>query len=541
MTTQADFWVGDRLVRPSLGEIRLGPERVHIEPRSMEVLLALVAGAPEVVPKRDLIDAVWGEAFVSDEVLTHAIWNLRRALGDNASDPEFIQTIPKRGYRLIAPVREETGDEAPARGARPRRRFRPSLRLAIWALTATLALLALGVWTRLGDTAGESPAASAPADVLLLLPAEAPDELGGRAEALDRRLASSLGGLERAQVRRATACRPAPVAGRTWCLTPQLTSLTDAFEGNVAIRDATTDRRLYETPIHQLASSAEISRFSTEVATLVKAFLEVVADERFFDPDFAPWIDPQRHDIRAIGDFLYGTEYVYRHETGGRNPMDAAIERDPDFVAPRVFRTPTLLQEADAETLAEHRRALERLYPDGSPFEKAMIQWALALMAGDAAAQIRELASALRQHPENRPVRLNLGHTHFVRGEYDEAWEATSRLVEDGWSYPPLYPLAALAALRLDRLADARRVLERAAELDPVDPHSLALLRLLAIYDGDEEGAGRLAELYERARRNEPGEQIDTEQLAFAAGHLAARAESAGRQAIAERLRESAG
>ena len=104
MKKTPDFWVGDRIVRPSVGEIQLGLERVHLEPRSMEVLVALARRAPDVAPKQELIEEVWGEAFISDEVLTHAIWDLRRAFGDHASDPEFIQTIPKKGYRLVAAV-----------------------------------------------------------------------------------------------------------------------------------------------------------------------------------------------------------------------------------------------------------------------------------------------------------------------------------------------------------------------------------------------------------------------------------------------------
>ena len=92
----------------------------HLAPKAMDLLVRLAEAAPNPVTRDDLITAVWGERYVSDEVLTHAIWDLRRAFGDNASDPEFIQTIPKKGYRLIAPVK-------PA--GRPRRREAPVRRL----------------------------------------------------------------------------------------------------------------------------------------------------------------------------------------------------------------------------------------------------------------------------------------------------------------------------------------------------------------------------------------------------------------------------
>lgn len=105
MSKVGDFWVGDRLVRPSLGEIRLGLEKVRLGPRSLSVLLVLAEQPRVVISKEELLERVWEGTVVNEDALTHAIWDLRRVLGDNAADPEFIQTIPKRGYRLIAPVR----------------------------------------------------------------------------------------------------------------------------------------------------------------------------------------------------------------------------------------------------------------------------------------------------------------------------------------------------------------------------------------------------------------------------------------------------
>jgi len=58
----------------------------------------------EVVSKERLMRSVWPDAFVGDDVLTRCISELRRVFGDDAKEPRFIQTIPKSGYRLIAPV-----------------------------------------------------------------------------------------------------------------------------------------------------------------------------------------------------------------------------------------------------------------------------------------------------------------------------------------------------------------------------------------------------------------------------------------------------
>ena len=74
----------------------------------MDVLLCLVDHAGEVVSKNDLLDAVWQTEFVSDNTLQGRIAELREALGDDAQNPTYIETIRKRGYRLIAEVGSPT-------------------------------------------------------------------------------------------------------------------------------------------------------------------------------------------------------------------------------------------------------------------------------------------------------------------------------------------------------------------------------------------------------------------------------------------------
>jgi DNA-binding winged helix-turn-helix (wHTH) protein len=70
----------------------------------MEVLLCLAENPGSVVSKEQLIRTVCAKAFVTDDVLTRCISELRRALHDDPKDPKVIQTIPKKGYRLLAAV-----------------------------------------------------------------------------------------------------------------------------------------------------------------------------------------------------------------------------------------------------------------------------------------------------------------------------------------------------------------------------------------------------------------------------------------------------
>lgn len=101
---QGDFRAGQWLAQPKLNVISNTEETIRLEPKVMEVFVLLADRAGEVVSKEEMIRTVWADRFVTDEVLTTAIFELRKALGDEARKPRFIQTVPKRGYRLIATV-----------------------------------------------------------------------------------------------------------------------------------------------------------------------------------------------------------------------------------------------------------------------------------------------------------------------------------------------------------------------------------------------------------------------------------------------------
>jgi DNA-binding winged helix-turn-helix (wHTH) protein/Tol biopolymer transport system component len=92
-------------------------EPLKITPRAFEVLLYLVRNAGRVVGKQELFDNVWGESFVSDNALTRMVKEIRQVLGDNAESPTYIETIPKRGYRFLAPVSSVATQEASEIGA----------------------------------------------------------------------------------------------------------------------------------------------------------------------------------------------------------------------------------------------------------------------------------------------------------------------------------------------------------------------------------------------------------------------------------------
>jgi len=112
------FQLGEWLVEPSLNRVSSGSRTVQLEPRTMDVLAYLAARAGRVVAREEILEAVWRRQFVADATLSHAIAELRRALGDSPRQPRFIETISKRGYRVIAAVRRTAEHAAAAQPPR---------------------------------------------------------------------------------------------------------------------------------------------------------------------------------------------------------------------------------------------------------------------------------------------------------------------------------------------------------------------------------------------------------------------------------------
>lgn len=108
-----DFRLDDWIVRTQRCCIERGSESIRIKPKSMAVLECLAAAAGEVVSRDRIFDEVWPDQAVTDDVLTHSIAELRKAFGDSARDSRVIETIPKKGFRLVAEVLPLVDAETP--------------------------------------------------------------------------------------------------------------------------------------------------------------------------------------------------------------------------------------------------------------------------------------------------------------------------------------------------------------------------------------------------------------------------------------------
>jgi len=151
-----NFHVGPWLVEPRLNKLSRNGTSIRAEPKQIEVLVCLARHQGETVSKEELIQAVWPDTFVGDDVLVRSIFLLRRLFEDDPQRPDFIQTIPKRGYRLVAPVvwekEDGTGrDHSDRQTSEPAKTnvFGRTLRYAVGLASAVL-LLGLPILLNLG-------------------------------------------------------------------------------------------------------------------------------------------------------------------------------------------------------------------------------------------------------------------------------------------------------------------------------------------------------------------------------------------------------
>ncbi|WP_419599771.1 winged helix-turn-helix domain-containing protein, partial [Sutterella wadsworthensis] len=110
----AFFTVADWVANPRSNSIRRKNRRSVLPPRLMDLLFYFAQHPMEVVSRQEIIDNCWDRDVVTDQAITQAIFELRKFLKDGRSAkeaPEYIKTVPKRGYRLLAPVHQLTVEE----------------------------------------------------------------------------------------------------------------------------------------------------------------------------------------------------------------------------------------------------------------------------------------------------------------------------------------------------------------------------------------------------------------------------------------------
>lgn len=101
MDLSSGFHIASIEVEPNNGLVRRGGATVELEPKVMDLLCLLARAEGETVTREEIAEQLWSGQIVNEDALARTVFKLRKALDDDARDPRFIATVPKRGYRLL--------------------------------------------------------------------------------------------------------------------------------------------------------------------------------------------------------------------------------------------------------------------------------------------------------------------------------------------------------------------------------------------------------------------------------------------------------
>jgi TolB-like protein/DNA-binding winged helix-turn-helix (wHTH) protein/Tfp pilus assembly protein PilF len=135
-----------------------GEETIPLTPKAVDTLLVLVANSGRVVEKDELMKSVWPDTFVEEGALARNVSVLRKALGDDLEEFQYIETIPKRGYRFVAPVKDLSASTLTSPDDQAEEILRNRFRWVVWLVpTVFLILAAVLVYTWFMRDSGNSP------------------------------------------------------------------------------------------------------------------------------------------------------------------------------------------------------------------------------------------------------------------------------------------------------------------------------------------------------------------------------------------------
>ena len=493
------FSLNEWQVRPIEGQIE-GPTGVsHLEPKVMDVLVLLASSPGQVVERDFLVREVWGERTFSDEPLTRCVAVLRRELGDSPKSPKWIQTVPKRGYRLVAEVgalaEHEVAVEAsaaPIDGEESRATTQGTSHLtskrAGFILLGALALAMLYFpWS------GDFDDGVAPSDSsIAVLPFEnlSPDpDNAFFADGVHDDLLNQLAKIGSIKVISRTSVleyRDSPKnmreigqdLGVATVLEGGVRRAGDKIRINVDLIDAQTDEHIWTQTYDRQLTAENVFAIQSEMATSIANALQA----ELSPGEVARLTVVPTQNTRAYDFYLNGNDYFRRREeatslTLALQMYQRAVDIDPEFAVAwaalsqahsrmhwnGIDRTESRLRLAAAAV----ERALE-LAPDLPEAHFALGQYHYRRFR-DYDQALEEYQIAARGMPGSFEVAVARAEVHRRLGSWQDAlayWDLAASL--DPRNPLPIWQRGA-TSLALRDYTNAEQYLERAYEMAPDD------------------------------------------------------------------------
>lgn len=463
MPLSGSFKMGDWLVRPDMGSLQRAGKTVKIEPRYMDLLVYLSRHQGEVVSADEIHREVWAGMVVGDHAVYQAIARLRKALGDRPDRPVYIETVPKRGYRLLLPLipvepegtTAAAGDpdcaELAARGSGAGpvvpggKRLWIGLALALALVMAALVMVDL--WLR--DTGPPSSAWNK----LAVLPFQMPDSQSGKdylAHGLTTDLLNQLGRVRDLEVLGQLSTsrfkEPDPdlrEIGRRLAVDLLVLGRVrldgERIRVDIELVDAGSGEQIWSERLER--DAGDIFDLQDEIAQQVIRILG-----RRYVPDLAPYRQaPGETTLGAYDFYLLGQFY---EKDRNRRSLERALE---------MYRQAI---ETDPELPGAHR---------GVASTSLLLTYygEMSLSQAEEVA-VRHLERALELDPESAANYGVMGLARYLQGEYGPAVEMLQRAISISGNYAMAWMWLGMAQEAEGKLRRAIEYFEHALRLEPL-------------------------------------------------------------------------
>ena len=478
--------IGEWVADPATNELRRGADTVRLEPRSMDLLMALAHRAGTVVSRDELFAAVWPGVVVGDEALSQGITKLRRALGDEAKTPRYIETIAKRGYRLVAPVQPIGGTVPVPPGNRGRRSRKPmAVALAIVAVFV-LAAIITAPWPQ-GSAPPPAPRAAQDPEIQWITVTVMPFESIGADDYLARGMTDTL----MTELGRLSALRLiGPGGASQYAVSGSVQRDATKVRVNVRLVDARSGEQLWSERIERPAG--ELFEVQDDLVRHLAAALPAKVSEserQRLARRHTRSLEAYDHFLRAQALFLARSA---ADNDEARELYRKAIELDPKFARAYAGLAMTHAIEHRLRPGEDPARGLER-----------------ALALAETARQI---------DPDIAEVYWALGFVHAQVRRHDQALDELQKAIDLNPSFADAYALMAGVYTYVGQSGRSIPLMRTALRLKPQGGYLYyVVLGRAYVFENDAEQA--IINLREASVRN-PAD-IETRVL-MAAAHVAA-------------------